>query len=223
MSMPIVIFCLLGLLSTIYCAEKLLRIKSTQVWIVNLAVISMFLTCQAWLVSKLPVCSVSGFKQLVEFLEKIAPDEPVFYDGKNQAIFTFYVQAGDPDYRRRVVLGKKLLYAESLYSKPKEFVSSPQDVVNVLQKRSGCQWVVVDDRPDAPWVEATWHLRKAVKEPQFKLVKSLPIRRTTTTGVERTRVCVYRFLIPTEQVDEVEMPLFSLGENVIYRIKPIQR
>jgi hypothetical protein len=173
--------------------------------------------------SKVSVNSVSGYKQLVDYLEKIAPDEPVFYDGQNYAIFTFYVQMGDPNFHRRVVLGNKLLYAESWYLGPHEFVSSPQDVIEVLRKRGGCQWVVVADRLPDPRIAASRYLREVITGPQFELVKTFPITIMRTTGMEKNSVCVYRFLVPIERVDDVNMPYFGRGENVYYRSKPIQR
>jgi 4-amino-4-deoxy-L-arabinose transferase-like glycosyltransferase len=224
LSVPIVIFCLLGLLSTAQCIGKLTKMRTEWVRAAILTAIAVLIISQAWVASKVSVLSISGFKQLVGFLEKIAPDEPVFYDGKDSGIFTFYLRAGDPNYRRRAVLGKKLLYAESMYYSTKEFISSPEDVVEVLQKSGGCQWVTVAyDHADAQQVAAHRHLYEAVKGPEFELVQSFPIIRKWKTGVERINVCVYRFLLPIERVDEVDMPFFSLGENVRIRIKPIQR
>ncbi|MHC4798738.1 MAG: ArnT family glycosyltransferase [Planctomycetota bacterium] len=224
LSVPIVIFCSLCVLSMVQSVGKLTRMRPGWARSAILAVVAVFFIGQVWLASKVSVNSVSGYKQLVEYLEKVAPDEPVFYDGIDYHIFTFYVQAGDPDYRRRAVLGNKLLYFNYRYRSPQEFVSSPQDVVEVLRKRGGCQWVAVADHPDPAALRfaAPWHLRKAVKGPQFELVKSFPITRMWTTGVERTNVCVYRFLVPIERVDEVDMPI-SRGENGRYRSKPIQR
>lgn len=223
LSVPIVIFCLLGLLSTVHCVGKLARMRPEWSRAAIISAVAVFLIGQAWLASKVSVLSVSGYKQLVGFLEKIAPDEPIFYDGIYYGMFTFRLQAGDPDYRRRIVLGRKLLYAESPYSSTKEFVSSPQDVVEVLRKRGGCKWLVVADR-GASKITAPRHLRKAINGPQFELVKSFPIiKRKEPAGMERISVNVYRFLVPIEQVDEIDMPLFSLGEGVRYRIKPIQR
>jgi hypothetical protein len=147
----------------------------------------------------------------------------VFYDGQGHWIFTFYLQAGDPHYRRQAVLGNKLLYAQSLDRGPHEFVSSAQEVVEVLRKRGGCQWVVVADRPSISRISAPMHLREAVKGQEFELARSFPITRKRMTGVEETNVCVYRFLVPIEQVDEVDMPFFGRGENLRYRSKPIQR
>jgi 4-amino-4-deoxy-L-arabinose transferase-like glycosyltransferase len=223
LSLPIVIFCLLGLLSAVHCVGKLARMRPGWARAATLCAIAVLIICQAWVASKVSLESVSGYKQLVRYLEKVAPDEPVFYDGKLYQIFTFYLQAGDPDYRRRAVLGNKLLYAESWYRGPQEFVSSPSDVVEVLRKRGGCQWVVVSDHPAIPQIAAPWHLRKAIKGPEFELVKSFVITRMRTTGVEKMNVCVCRFLVPIERVDEVDMPFFGRGENVRHRSKPIQR
>jgi len=225
LSVPIVIFCLLGLLSTAQCIGKLTEMRTEWVRAAILTAIAVLIISQAWAASKVSVLSISGFKQLVGFLEKIAPDEPVFYDGKDSGIFTFYLRAGDPNYRRRAVLGRKLLYAESMYYNTKEFISSPQEAVEVLQKSSGCQWVIVAyDHTDAQQIAAHRHLQEAVKGPEFELVQSFPIIRKWKTGVEeRTNACIYRFLVPIERVDEVDMPFFSLGENVRIRIKPIQR
>jgi hypothetical protein len=223
LSLPIVCCCFICLQTVFQCLSKFFRTTPKWTRIISLATIAVLFICQARLASKVSVLSVSGYKQLVRFLEKNAPDEPVFYDGKNHGIFTFYIQAGDPDYRRRVILGRKLLYAESLYRRPQEFVSSPQDVVDLLLTSGGCQWVVVNEHPDNERSAAPWHLRKAVKGPQFELVKSFPITKKRASGVKKTRIDVYRILVPIKQVDEVDMPLFSLGEGVRIRIKPIQR
>ncbi len=223
MSVPIAIFCLLGLISTVHFIGKLARIRPEWEKAATLAAIAVLLIGQTWQALKVPVYSVSGYKQLVEYIKTITPDESVFYDGENYQIFTFYVQSGDPDYRRRVVVGNKLLYAESWFRGPQEFVESAQDVVDVLQKQGGCQWIVVANKPVLSKLAAPRYLRKAVKGPQFELTKCLPITKILETGVEKTSVCVYRLLVPIEQVDEVDMPFFGRGENLRHRSKPIQR
>ena len=221
-SMPIAIFCLLGLLSAIHFIGRLARISPHWARTTIRVTIVMLFIGQAWFASKVSVMSVSGYRQLMAYIEKIAPDEPVFYDGKYHATFTFYIQAGDPDYRRRVVLGRKLLYSESMNFATQEFVSSPEDVVEALQKRGGCRWVTVSDQSDNQWITAPCYLREAVKGPKFELVKTFPITMTFENSVEKTNVCIYRFLVPIEPVDEVDMPLFSLGRNIHYQIKPIR-
>jgi 4-amino-4-deoxy-L-arabinose transferase-like glycosyltransferase len=223
LSVPIVCFCLIYVQTMILFLGKLARLRSKQTKIVNIAIV-ILLIGQAWLASRVHVRYVFGYEQLVEFMEKIAPEESIFYDGRRYAMFTFHVQARDPNYRRRVVLGRKLIYAENQYSSPEEFVSSSQDVIEVLQKKGGCQWLIVADHPDDPQIAAAWYLREAVKEPQFELVKSFLIDRITIEGVEDiSNISVYRFLSPINRVDMVDMPLFSLGEGVYRKVKPIQR
>ena len=112
---------------------------------------------------------------------------------------------------------------ESSWDKTHEMVSSPQDVVELLRKRGGCRWLVIANRADSPPSDASQYLREAVKGPQFELVESFPIIRTLSKGKEKANVGVYRFLVPIESVNEVDMPLFSLGEGVRSRIKPIHR
>jgi hypothetical protein len=223
LSLPLVIFCLFGLLTIATYLGKLLGIRPNWAKATTLLMVVSLFIGQAWLTSRVYVMSISGYKELVKYIEKIAPDESVFYDGKNSGIFTFYIQSRDPGYCRRVVLGQKLLYAEGITSSRHEFVSSAEEVVERLQKRGGCQWLAIADSPDSPPSEAAWSLRGAIKGPQFKLVKSFPITRTKTNGLEKTDVNLYQFLLPVQQADEVDMPYFSLGEGVRFKVKPIQR
>ena len=223
LSLPIVCLCLICLKAVVQCFSKFVGATLGWTMAINLTVLVILILGQAWLASKVHVPSVSGYEKLVEYLEKVAPEESFFYDGNFSHIFTFHVQARDPNYRRQVVLGRKLLYAESPFSKTREFISSPDEAVEVLQKRSGCKWIIVSDN-GIPMTAASRHLRKALMGPKFEYVKSFPIIKIRDIGKEhRFNVRVYRFLVPIEQTDEIDMPFFSLGEGVRYRIKPIQR
>jgi 4-amino-4-deoxy-L-arabinose transferase-like glycosyltransferase len=223
LSLPVVIFSMLGVFSIVLSIDKLAGMSARWSRIVTLTAVAGLLVSQAWLGSRVYVMSISGYRELVSFLEQIAPDEAIFYDGKHYATFTFYVQAGDPDYQRRVVLGRKLLYAESMYSEPEKFASSADEVVEVLQKQGGCRWLAVADQPDAPYLSVPWHLREAVQGPEFELAGAFPVVRELPDGPETINVGVYRFLEPIERVEEVELPLFSLGDGVVRRIKPIEK
>lgn len=224
MSLPIAILCFIFLQTIVQCINKIYKLTPKWIRIVNLTGVVVLLISQAWLASRVSVPSVSGFKQLIKFIEKVAPNEPVFYDGRSSLIFTFYIQAGDPDYRRRVVLGKKLLYAELPLSEKNtvDFVSSPKEVVEVLKKSGGCKWIVVADFGSQK-SKAPENLREAIKGPQFELVKSFPITYSSSSGVNIMNIKVYRFLVPIEQVNEINMPIFSYGEGKFFQIKPIQR
>ncbi|MBW7991044.1 MAG: hypothetical protein FVQ84_13645 [Planctomycetes bacterium] len=223
LSAPVVCFCIIALLCATHWLGKLMRLQHQLGRLITVAAILMLFASQAWLASRVPIMSIKGIKEVVEFFEKVAPDEPIFYCGKHYANFTFQVQAGDPEYHRRVVLSRKLLYAEGSWNQTHEFISSPQDAVEVLQKQGGCRWLAIMRGADSTRIKASQHLREAVKGPQFELVKSFQIQKTQTTNMEDNIIDVYRFLVPIEQVDEVDMPLFSLGEGARYRVKPIQR
>jgi hypothetical protein len=174
---------------------------------------------QAPLAAQVRVVSADGFREVARFLEEVAPDEPVFYDGRFDGTFTFHVQANDPGYRRRVVLGNKLLYAFAMVPgwRLREYVTTPEEVVQALRARGGCRWLAVEVGKAAEPVAAARLLREAVNGPEFELVRSFPAGRGW--GVER--VDVYRLLVPVECVDEVDLPFPILGEEAGYRVRPI--
>jgi hypothetical protein len=179
----------------------------------------VLLGVQAWLAARLPVPSADGYRDVARFLEQVAPDETLFYDGAYDGVFTFHVQANDPAYRRRVVLGNKLLYAWAMVPgwRMQEYATTPEEVVKALRTRGGCRWLAVEMGPAAEQVAPARLLREAVKGPEFERVRSFPI--ANGRGIER--VDVYRLLGPVEHVDEVELPFPMLGEGVGYRVRPI--
>jgi len=101
------------------------------------------LAIPAW---RTPIPSVSGFRDVASYLKQVAPNEPVFYDGYYNGVFTFHVRAQDPDYRRQVILGNKLLYTYSLdpSARLSEFVSSADEVLEILRTQGGCRWLVIE-------------------------------------------------------------------------------
>jgi 4-amino-4-deoxy-L-arabinose transferase-like glycosyltransferase len=223
LSLPIVCLCIIALLCVTTWISSLLKLRNQLKQIVTMTAILMFIAVQAWLISRMLVPSVEGIDKIVKYIENIAPEEPVFYCGVEHANFTFNILAGDPGYRRRVVLSRKLLYAESSWDKIHEFISSPGEAIEILKNRGGCRWLVIARRVDTPASKASKYLRQAVKGPEFEPVKSFPIKHLTQEGWEESMVDIYKFLIPIEKSDVIDMPLFSLGENVRIQIKPIQR
>jgi hypothetical protein len=186
----------------------------------GVAVILALLAAQGWLAAGVQVAKVQGFEILAAFLAERAPDEPVLYDGFFGNVFTFYVQAADPDFRRRVVRGDKLLYASAIAYKlnVQEFVFSPAEVVEVLRTRGGCQWLAIERGYLSEQVAAARYLREAMKGPQFELVTSFPI-----TGWGVKWVDLYRMRVPIERSAEVDLPFPILGHDAHERIKPIPR
>src|SRR5262249_37085273 len=110
---------------------------------------ALLLVAQAYQAWRLPVDELRGVRAITDFLRHHAPDEAVLYDGYHEGAFVFYVQAGDPEFRQRVVRGDKLLYTYGLHmwKKPREFVATRDEVIERLQRHSGCRWLAIEDRP----------------------------------------------------------------------------
>ena len=157
---------------------------------------------------------------MVAFIEQVAPNEPVFYDGHHHGIFTFYVQAGDPGYKRRVVLGSKLLYASAInpMERYRSYISSSEDIVHTLQTRGGCRWLAIEISKQSKQVPAANLLRETVQGPQFEFIRSFPI-----SGPGLDRVDVYRFKLNPCPIEEADLPFPILGEDVRFKVRPIQR
>ena len=217
---PMIILCAIGIISVSEWVERRLRMPVSDGRKLTMIIILLILLSQAYLVRQHTVPSVSGYRELVAFLEQAAPAEPLFYEGYHDGIFTFYVRAGDEDFQRRVVLGSKLLYASAKVPgwRQQDFVHSPADVIRVIREQGGARWLAVEvpahGQPSAP-VRA---LHEALGTPDFELIRSFPI---DAHSVER--VDVYRFRLPVAEVQEVELPFPVLGPDVRYRTTPVTR
>ncbi len=176
------------------------------------------LAVQVYLAANYRVLSVRGYREVTSFLAGVAPEEPVFYDGFYDGIFTFYVRAGDPQFRRRVVLGHKLLYTYAMFPgwRQQDFAKSPEEVIDILRRRGGARWLVIEIGKETDALGPMRDLRQAVKTPAFELVRSFPI-----AAYQTERVDVYRLKLPVAEVDEVELPFPVLGQDVKYRVRPI--
>ncbi len=214
---PAVGLCVIGLSSSVRWAAARLGGDPSRWFLAGMAALLALHVATAPLV-RMEV--VDGFREVVAFFEKEAPDERIFYDGRYNGVFSFYMRAGDPDFRRGVVLGSKLLYATGIM--PESFlterVSSPAEVVEVLRKECGCRWVSLESREASDRIAAAKFLRQAVKGPEFQLVRSFSV-----VAPLETRVDVYRFLPPIEKPDELELPFPILGEGTIFRVTPLER
>ena len=219
-TVPVVSLCVLALLLLLQGVGAFVTLRPRSRGGAFAAAVVALLVVQAWLASRVSVPAVSGLKEAVAFVERVAPDEPVLYDGHHNGVFSFWVRARDPGFRRRVVRGSKLLYAAAVRPRfgLREFVSSPEEVIDALLARGGCRWLVVERGPRSEEIAAARHLRQAVRGPQFERVQSFPV---FGDGVDH--VDVYRVLAPVATQDEVDLPFPVLGGDVHYRVKPIER
>lgn len=187
---------------------------------VFLGAVAIVTAVHLWQAASVRVPPMHGMKEVVTFLRGVAPEEMLFYDGQYDGVFSFYVQASDPDFKSGVVVGHKLLYASSIFARfnLKEFVSSPKDVVERLQAGCGCQWLAIERSGWAEEIAAAAHLREAVRGPEFELVKSFAI-----DGPHAFQIDVYRFKFPGKPGDHIELNFPALREGSQLRVKPIRR
>ena len=160
---------------------------------------------------------VSGFKEIVSYIQQLSPDRFVFYDGYYDHVFTFYMCAGDPGFHRGVVRSSKLLYAAYVgprYGPVVERVASSADVVSRLSRECGCRYLVVE-RTDHLESQAMVYLRQALKGPEFRLVRTFPVETPDITQVD-----VFEFTGPVTTPEYFEIPFPVLGSDVVRRVKP---
>jgi hypothetical protein len=163
---------------------------------------------------------IHGMSNVVSYVETLAPKEPVFYEGYYDGVFIFYLQSRDPAFRRRAVVGRKLLYANAINPRDmyQQFVHSTEDVIRVLKTQGGCRYIIVERSKQAIKVPAARILHQAVLGPQFDLMRSFPV-----SGPGLDRIDVYRFKIDPDPVDDIDLIFPALGNDVRFRVRPIQR
>jgi hypothetical protein len=217
---PIVCFCAMAVQFFAECLNKWLKGKEGVSSTAALAVVLAVGGTQAWMVARMRVPCIQGIAETVAFIERVAPNEPVFYDGYFSNVFAFYLQSGDPQYRRRVVLGSKLLYENGIdiLSHYRSNVSSSEEIVQTLQTRGGCRWLAIEISSQLKKIPAAVLLRETVLGPQFELVRSFP-----ASGPGLDRIDVYRFKLNLRPTEETDMPFPTLGEGARFTISPIQR
>lgn len=215
---PVVFLCMIALVILAQRIAAFAKWQRQTVRCLCTVAIVILLGVQVGLAPSVNVPSLEGMREMVQFLETVDPDEPLFYDGHFDGVFAFHVQAGDPDYRRRVVLGGKLLYASAVVPgwRLREFVSTPEEVIAALRTRGGCRWLAIEVGESSEQVASARLLRKVIEGPHFKQVRSFPIGHPKVE-----RVDVYRLLLPVDRVEEVDLAFPILGETTTYRVRPI--
>src|SRR3989442_6805111 len=81
--------------------------------LVPVALLAM-LVLHVGLAAAVPVRRVEGFREIVEWVDEVAPTGRVFYDGFYSGVFTFYLRREDPGWRRAVTVGSKLVYSTKI-------------------------------------------------------------------------------------------------------------
>ena len=214
---PAVLLTAIGIWSLSRRAATRLSVQPAAVFLPLLAVIT---GVHFWIASSVTVPRAHGFKEIAAFFKEVAPEEAVLYDGIYDGVFSLYTRLGDPGFKRSVVVGDKLLYANAIFTKLylSEFVSSPAEVVKRMQTVCGCRWVAIENSSTPVDVKAAKYLREAVKGPEFEFVRTFKLDATRDLSVD-----VYRLLLPVESRDQFELHFPNLGGSGQFRAKPIER
>lgn len=184
------------------------------------AVFVALLAVLAWHAPSVSMVALEGIKEAADFLATVAPDEPILYDGCHDGAFTFYVQASDPDYRRQVVLGSKLVYASVMYPQNclQEYAATPEEILDILRQQGGCCWFAIERGELSESITPARNLRWTLERPEFELVRTFP-----ANGMGIDCIEVYRMLGPVARPDEADVPFPAFGKDRRYRTKPIER
>jgi hypothetical protein len=214
---PLIILAAIGLWRMASWAASRLSIAPAPVF---LGVIGILTVVHLWRAPSVQVPNVVGFKNVTEYFKEVAPAEMVFYDGKYDGLFSAYTRLGDPDFKRGVILGDKLLYASAIFAdfRLQQYVSSSQDVVKRLQSDCGCRWLAIEEMERAKQIDAARYLREAVHGPEFELVKTFQI-----DAFEPFSISIYRFKSAVTQPDQIELSFPGLGKGSRFRVEPIHR
>jgi hypothetical protein len=214
---PLVILAMIGLYGVSRFAMKLVGGEATRCLCAGLTALIAFGVYGAQ-ARRIPFAE--GFRPIVAFLENQGPGGRVLYEGEYDGVFTFYLRASDPAFRWAVVRASKLLYSSAILSdwRLTQRVSSAKDVIPLLQKECGCQWVAIERRKQPDPVAAIGYLREALRGPEFERVASFPLDSPQSRAID-----IYRVLMPVEVPETLELPFPILGEGASFRARPIER
>jgi Dolichyl-phosphate-mannose-protein mannosyltransferase len=210
----------LSMVALVFGAERLALAFGANIRRVELAGLGIFIGLHLLAATKVVVPAMRGMEEIVAFLEEVAPDQRVFYEGKFDGAFSFYTRAHDQNLTRSVTLDSKLLYATAMDPSIGivEMVASPHDVVEAFRVRCGCRWLAVESERGGNEVSGVRYLREALLGPEFELVRSFPFKGPPPAPA---RVDVYRFKLPIEMQERQQLQFPIIGDENVYRVKPI--
>jgi hypothetical protein len=211
---------LLAFLGLVVCVENAGRWRRATMAGGLAAVLSL----SGWVALRTDVPEATGFREIAEFVTEHGPHDSVLYSGSHDGVFGLYLRMMDPGFKRRMVPSHRLLYRfeQGRFFRWREtpYVSSPADVVSMIQRQSGSRWVAVEISGSLRRGEVSEQfLTDALKGPQFELVRSFPVR----TAYDVTRVDLYRFAGTLDEPPPVDLQFPSFTPRVFKGVRPMQR
>lgn len=156
--------------------------------------------------SQMALRNTAPLESVAKYVESIAQEEAVLYDGRFDGVFIWYMRTRDPEFRRQVVLARQLISSE--FDK------------NQMRKallETGCRWLVLEKTAHPIQTSREKNLQRLVQSGGFELVESFEL---LPKSIER--LDVYRMTSHVGQQDtsgssgvEIEMQ----GD----RVSPVMR
>lgn len=144
-----------------------------------------------------PVQNVNFMEQVVAYVEQVAPEEPVIYEGRFDGTFGYYFRVRDPNFQRQMILSKYLLDPIQKLG-PKNRVAAATE----LLQKSTCRWLVIEKNKkklNPNVLEKV--LKEVVEQPGFQLAKKFDL---THSHIET--IYVYRIDSAYESSPDTRQP-----------------
>lgn len=115
-----------------------------------------------------PMQEVNFMQQVVEYVEQVAPEEPVIYEGRFDGTYGYYLRVRDPSFQRQMILSKHLLEPIQKLG-PKDRVAAATE----LLFGSSCRWLILEKNKKLKPNTLEKVLQQVVKQPEFQLAKTI--------------------------------------------------
>lgn len=146
-----------------------LRANYSEKWAQSAIFASLlcFALYAAYAASKKPMQEVNFMQQVVEYIEQVAPEEPVIYEGRFDGTYGYYLRVRDPNFQRQMLLSKHLLEPIQKLA-PKDRVAAATE----LLLGSDCRWLILEKNKKLKPNTLERVLQQVVKQPEFQLAKT---------------------------------------------------
>ncbi len=138
-----------------------------------------------------------GIEDVAKFVLSQPESDVIYYQGRLNGNFIFWVRKNDPEKRRLVAREKQIVTTNIVPSYGRREVLRSQDEIIDFFRTWGIRYAVIENRD---WVDELAPMRKLLNSPAFELVRIFPITANIPTATEGPirldldrKVYVYRF------------------------------
>lgn len=206
-------FALMATLPIYYLRDRL-RLRQLAM-LGGVAVVSY----QGYLIYESSPLISTGYDEAAAYVLAHGDSPTVFFDGRNNGYFTYFMRALDPQRSMHVLRGEKLLSSSSISTRNRlqVHVRSKDDILKVLDGY-GVEYVVVESENRFGPAPHTW-LRELLKTDLFKLEKTVDVN-SNHGSLYLQKLLVYKYLdrkVPSADYLELRVPVVGTTIRVPFR------